>query len=210
MTCRDCSNTNVLKQHDTTHFTPENFEFEKSSTYSSIKVVGVEDNVKLVAINNNMFSARAGEAEEAFRFEYVGTKNVNTKANNLLRGSFGPYLGITGYQKAGQLIDIKIPGYKPAYMDDYFVIRYNDKSPFYAISDRFDLEHTEWWLNQTENKLYNTLYRGDCYICQFTHRVNRNFQDPSSPTNDDIVDERCWVNNFEVSDGVVKKENFEK
>jgi hypothetical protein len=53
--------------------------------------------VKLVAINNNMFSARAGEAEEAFRFEYVGTKNVNTKANNLLRGSFGPYLGITGY-----------------------------------------------------------------------------------------------------------------
>ena len=210
MTCRDCSNTNVLKQHDTTHFTPENFEFEKSSTYSSIKVVGVEDNVKLVAINDNMFSARAGEAEEAFRFEYVGTKNVNTKANNLLRGSFGPYLGITGYQKAGQLIDIKIPGYKPAYMDDYFVIRYNDKSPFYAISDRFDLEHTEWWLNQTENKLYNTLYRGDCYICQFTHRVNRNFQDPSSPTNDDIVDEKCWANNFEVSDGVVKKENFEK
>ncbi len=210
MTCRNCSNTNVLKQQDSSHFAPETFEFEKDSTYSSIKVIGVEDNVKLVAINDNMFSARAGEAEEAFRFEYAGTKNVATKASNLLRGSFGPYLGITGYQKAGQLIDIKIPGYKPAYMDDYFVIRYNDKSPFYSISDRFDLEHTEWWLNKSQNKLYNDLYRGDCYICQFTHRLNRNFQDPSSPTNDEIVDEKCWADNFEVSDGVVKKENFDK
>ena len=210
MTCRNCKNQKVLTQQDTIHFVPDGFEFQKDDSYSSIKVVGVEDNVKLVAINSNMFSARAGEAEEAFRFEYAGTKNVNTKATNLLRGSFGPYLGITGYQKAGQLIDIKIPGYKPAYIDDYFIIRYNDKSPFYAISDRFDLENPEWWLNQTGEILHNALYRGDCYICQFTHRLNRNFQDPSSPTNDEIVDEKCWSDNFEVSDGVVKKENFEK
>ena len=35
--------------------------------------------------------------------------------------------------------------------------------------------------------MQKALYRGDCYICQFTHRMNRNFQDPTSPTNDVIV-----------------------
>lgn len=208
MTCRNCSSSNILIQQDTSYFAPGDLEFQKSAGYTSIKVIGVEDNTKLVAINNDMFSARAGEAEEAFRFEYIGRKNVNTKATNLIRGSFGPYLGITGYNNSGHLIDIKIPGYKPAYIDDYFLIRYNDKSPFYAISDRFDLENKEWWLNN--DKLLNSLYRGDCYICQFTHRLNRNFQDPSSPTNDEIVDEKCWADNFEVQDGVVKKDNFEK
>ena len=58
--------------------------------------------------------------------------------------------------------------------------------------------------------LRQPLFRGDCYICQFTHRVNRNFQDPSAPTNDKIVDPHCWEENYEVADDVVKKENFEK
>ena len=208
MVCRDCKAANQLKQYDIIHFTPTNFTFKKSDSYTPIKVIGVEDNVKLVSINDNLFSARAGEAEEAFRFEYAGTKNVHTDAVNLLRGSYGPYLGITGYEKAGHLIDIKIPGYDPAYLNDYFTIRYNDKSPFYAISDRFDLEHSEWWLQ--DDTLQKALYRGDCYICQFTHRMNRNFQDPTSPTNDVIVDDKCWADNFEVSDGVVLKENFDK
>lgn len=208
MVCRNCSGEQMLKQQDESYFAPENFEFIKGSGYSSIKVIGVEDNVKLVTINDNMFSARAGEAEEAFRYEYVGEKNITKEATNLLRGSFGPYLGITGYDKVGHLIDIKIPGYNPSEIENYFLIRYNDKSPFYSISDRFDLENSDWWLN--ENKLRNPLYRGDCYICQFTHRINRNFQDPESPTNDEIVDEKCWADNFEVSDGVVKTQNFEK
>jgi hypothetical protein len=44
-----------------------------------------------------MFSARAGEAEEAFRYEYAGRKNKTTDGVNVLRGSYGPFLGITGY-----------------------------------------------------------------------------------------------------------------
>ena len=208
MVCRNCARENALKQQENSYFTPSTFEFTKGKGYTSIKVIGVEDNTKLVAINDNMFSARAGEAEEAFRFEYAGEENTTEEATNLLRGSYGPYLGITGYDKVGHLIDIKIPGYKQSEMENYFIIRYNDKSPFYAISDRFDLENQDWWLNG--NILRNPLYRGDCYICQFTHRINRNFQDPSSPTNDKIVDPKCWLNNFEVSDGVVKTESFEE
>jgi hypothetical protein len=34
-------------------------------------------------------------------------------------------------------------------------------------------------------------------LCQFTHRVNRNFNDPSAPYNDEIVDENTWKGNYD-------------
>lgn len=180
----------------------------------NVKIIGVEDNVKLVAINDNMFSARAGEAEEAFRYEYLEKENKITEASNLIRGSFGPYLGITGYPYSGKIIDIKIPGFNEISESDLFKVRYNDKSPFYAISDRISLKELDDWFSTKGDseivQLDTPLYRGDCYICQFTHRLNRNFQDPQAPTNDKIVDPKCWKDNYEISDDVLKTENFDK
>ena len=180
------------------------------------KIIGVEDNVKLVAINDKMFSARAGEAEEAFRFEFLEKENKTKTANNLVRGSFGPYLGITGFSQSGRLIDIKIPGFNEMPLENIFRVRYNDKSYYAAISDRIALRDIEEFFDYDVNKkqenvsLIQPLYRGDCYICQFTHRLNRNFQDPSAPANDKIVDEDCWEENFEYEDKVLKVENFEE
>lgn len=178
----------------------------------NIKVIGVEDNTKLIAINEDMFSARAGEAEEAFRYEYIGKKTKNTEADNLLRGSYGPYLGIVGYDSSNDLIDIKIPGYSESNMQEYFEIRYHDKSPFYAISYRYDLSKKLKWIKEEGDyyTLKNSLYRGDCYICQFTHRLNRNFQDPSMPINSQIVDSKSWKENYKVSDGIVDITKFDK
>lgn len=182
------------------------------------KIIGVEDNVKLVNIGNKLFAARAGEAEEAFRFEYLSEKTEKTEANNIIRGSFGPYLGITGYPYCGKIIDIKIPGFNHLSQSEVFKIRYNDKSPFYAISERIAIKdisnYFSGFLNELDNEdkdvyLENSLYRGDCYICQFTHRLNRNFQDPASPANDKIVDPKCWSDNFEYADGVLKKDKFD-
>lgn len=181
----------------------------------NVKIIGVEDNTKLVAIGDKMFSARAGEAEEAFRFEYLEKENKVDSATNLVRGSFGPYLGIVGYPYSGRLIDIKIPGFFSMNQEDLFKIRYNDKSPFYAISERIALKEVEDFFQYLTNTLDDMvlgtpLYRGDCYICQVSHRVNRNFQDPSAPANDKIVDSTCWQKNFGFSDDVLKTENFEK
>ena len=183
-----------------------------SESRYNVRVIGVEDNTKLVAIGNKMFSARAGEAEEAFRYEYLERENKITKASNLVRGSYGPYLGITGYNYSGKMLDIKIPGFNELSDEELFKIRYNDKSQFFSISERIALKSLDDYFiqNKEDMKLQNSLFRGDCYICQFTHRVNRNFQDPSAPINDKIVDPKCWADNFEVSDDVVKKENFEK
>lgn len=184
----------------------------QNSNYYITNIIGVEDNTKLVAIGDTFFSARAGEAEEAFRYEYITQKKKSENADNLLRGSYGPYLGIEGYNSAGKLIDIKIPGFSTTNLPEYFKIRYNDNAPYYAISDRFSTyDLTKVFNNSINNnqQLIYPLYRGDCYICQFTHRLNRNFQDPSAPTNDSIVDRKCWVNNYKVEDGIVNKEAFE-
>lgn len=210
-----------LSNLDRNYYTEGSTKGNPNNIYN-VKIIGVEDNVKLVAINDNLFSARAGEAEEAFRYEYLEKENKITEASNLIRGSYGPYLGITGYSYSGKLIDIKIPGFNTITQEDLFKIRYADKSSFYAISERMDLKHLEDWFDlssivnnpgdtsEVNVNLLSNLYRGDCYICQFTHRLNRNFQDPSAPINDKIVDPDCWKDNYEISDNVLKTENFEK
>lgn len=218
MSCRKSTQSYLNQINNNFYYKPDSYN--KEDVYTSVKVIGVEDNVKLVAINDNMFSARAGEAEEGFRYEYIGKENKDTNATNIIRGSYGPFLGITGLETCGELIDIKIPGYSSALINDYMSIRFNDKSGYYAISDRYDITN-EYQLNSSTNyskedtvftykKLSKPLYRGDCYICQFTHRVNRNFQDPSAPANDDIVDPNTWKDNYEVSDGVVDTSKFEE
>ena len=177
-----------------------------SPTYSNIKIIGVEDNVKLVGIDDILYSARAGEAEEAFRFEYVGTEIKKDHGGaNLLRGSYGYYLGLKGYKSAGDLITIKIPGYNLGNLLDYFKIRYNDAAAFYPISDR-----TAFNTSYEDNQIISLgiCYRGDCYISKFTHRLNRNFQDPSTPTNDVIVDPTCWTKNMVFEDEVMKKDDL--
>lgn len=212
------SNSGYLEQDPSRNYETKGSIASTSDSRYNVRIVGVEDNTKLVAISNNMFSARAGEAEEAFRYEYLEKENKITEATNLIRGSFGPYLGIVGFPFAGRLIDIKIPGYNEISKEDLFKIRYNDKLPFYAISERMALKDLDDWFDYPVNSsgefidvcLRQPLFRGDCYICQFTHRVNRNFQDPSAPTNDKIVDPHCWEENYEVANDVVKKENFEK
>ena len=184
------------------HFYYDKYRTPSDTSLTVSKIVGVEDNVKLIEVNRKLYSARAGEAEEAFRYEYINEEVVNTKSTNLLRGSYGPYLAISNYNIPGNIIDIYINDYKQASDEDLLKIRVNDKSPYYAISDRYSI------IDGPKKDI--VLYRGDTYICTFTHRFNRNFQDPSTPINDKIVDEKCWKDHYKVTDGVVKKENFEK
>lgn len=183
-----------------------NYQSTQMNNYHDVKIIGVEDNVKLVGIGDELFSARAGEAEEAFRYAHVGNKIKRDRGgNNLIRGSFGPFLGITDYEGHGDLITIKIPGYNFGNMQDYFKIRYHDASMFYPISDRLVFKQ-----NKTGYHNLGTFYRGDCYICKFTHRLNRNFRDATTPTNDDIIDPACWTKNMRFEDGVMKTDDLDK
>ena len=185
--------TNKYFSQDNNYFYNLDSKLNESSTYSTANITAIGDNVKIVKGKNILFSARAGEAEEAWRianYEYV---NKSPNATNIVRGSFGPYLGIEGLDNTDlSIINIHIPNYDEFLMDNYFNIRYEDSSAFYAIQDRVS------WDNIT-NEVAN-IFRGDCFIGNYTHRMNRNFQDPSAPINDDIVDESTWRDNYDLDD----------
>lgn len=181
-------------------------------TFSERNLISVEDNVKLVGLHSKMFSSRAGEAEEGFRFEYIKIENNSTNATNIARGSFGPYIGIdSDYMEfVNNIVNIRIPGYSVANMSNYFTIRYNDKSSYQAISNRFDINDLSTNSQSDEETSLTVCGNGDCYISLFTHRVNRNFQDPSAPTNGQIVDPKCWEDHYRVTDGVINVESFDE
>ena len=188
------------------------FEVESSTNipenlYKSVKIVGIEDNTKLMGIDDCLMSARAGEAEEARHFAWVGQEyKKESGGNNIARGSFGPYLGIVGFEDTSHYITIKIPGYDRTLLSDYFLIRANDKAPFYAISDRLIWDSYKW---DNGDDYSITCYRGDCYISKFTHRVNRNFIDPSTPTNTVIVDPNSWDRGISFEDEVLKPDDLD-
>jgi len=71
----------------------------------------------------------------------------------------------------------------------------NTRDAYYAISDRYNFEE----LNKPDDYSL-TCYRGDCYINQFTYRLNRNFNDPSLPNNDEIIEKNTWKDNYDAGD----------
>lgn len=204
-------NQNYFSNDDRHFYMPSYYDTKVQKQYEC-KVCGVPDNTKLVGIDSYKFRSRAGEAEEAFRYEQVGqeyTTSDDIKINSdIIRGSFGPYLAVTDYpNNPAETVEILVPGYNGANIGDYIQLRANDKSSYFSISDRISLEDQDNYLviplsaivnNQSRKCGYKyELYRGDCYICQVTHRVIRNFNDPSAPYNDDIVDSTTWKENFD-------------
>lgn len=210
--------------NDENHFyIPAYYNSSVKQTHTA-RLIAVPDNVKLVGIELNKYRSRAGEAEEAFRYEQIGTKFDDDQDKSInsdvIRGSFGAFLGMSDYPDYPcQLVNIMIPNYSVGNMQEYFKIRMDDASSFFAISERYHIKAADNNLVvPLNNIIFNNssaenrkcgysyeLYNGDCYICQFTHRVNRNFNDPSAPYNDDVVDVNTWKENYDITN----MENFQ-
>lgn len=169
------------------------------------KIISVTDDTPSVAIGNIIFRSKLGNDEEAYQFRYIETNNRSkSDAYNLVRGIYSPYLGIVskGNISYNSIINIYIPGYSESQMTNYFAIRYDDNTAYYSIGDRIDINtaiHDWKYLDSNKSYQYTTLARGDCYLCTFTHRLNRNFADSSNPYNDEILDEDTWRNNYDAN-----------
>jgi hypothetical protein len=177
--------------------------------------VGVPDGCPIKMIGEDKYCARAGYPEEAHQYEFQGMAyedTENKKANSdIIRGNFGSYVGIKDYSgHACDQIDIMIPGYRENNLFEYVQLRVQDTSAFYAISDRIDIHEINKKVTllkeHEQDKVDFSLvcYRGDSYVCQYTHRIIRNFNDPSAPYNDKIVDPKCWKDNYDPD----KPENY--
>ena len=145
--------------------------------------------------------------------EEIAQKEVNS---DIVRGSYGPYIGMIDYPgQSAETVSIMIPGYSDTLFNEYVKIRMNDVDPYHTISDRFDINDLSDYYAVKSNlkgdskgshNLIMEVNRGDCYICQFTHRLNRNFNDASHPYNSDIVDASSWKSHYKIE----KSEEFSK
>lgn len=149
--------------------------------------------------------------------ETISSKQINS---DIVRGIYGAYLGVANTSDKltpATTVNIYIPKYNSSNILKYIQIRMDDNSTYSAITDRIDISESDNYLVTKKSQLVNdstdfykdgyqfSAFRGDCYICQFTHRIIRNFNSPSAPYNDKIVDENTWRDNYNPS----KTESYE-
>ena len=189
------------------HFYVSGYTSQSDNRSYKVDLVGVPDGCPIKMIGDNKYCARAGYPEEAHKYEFQGITyedSTNKRDNSdIVRGYYGSYVGMSDYRgHACDQINIMIPGYVENNLFSYVQLRAQDTSAFYAISDRVDINNlnkSTSILQQSEisaEPFSETYYRGDSYICQYTHRINRNFNDPSAPYNDKVVDENSWKDNY--------------
>ena len=204
-------------ESDQRHFYVSEYVTQSDNRSYNVELVGVPDGCPIKMIGSKKYCARAGYAEEAYKYEFQGTayKDSENKRDNsdIVRGNYGSFVGMNGYTgHACDQINIMIPGYKENNLFNYVQLRAQDTSSFFAISDRIDINEinkqttTLKEADKTIKDFSEIYYRGDSYICQYTHRINRNFNDPSAPYNDKIVDENSWRDNYDPD----KPENYAK
>ena len=151
------------------------------------QAIFVNSDVPAKVVNDLCFSTRAGAEEDIKSFGFFGGRNYSEDSNMFVRGIYCPFVGTDLSLEDNSIYNIRIKGYNTSYLREYFKIRGNDLSAFYAISDRYELE------NVPENW---DVYRGDCYTNTVTFRLNRNFVDSSVPVNDLIIDTKTWKNHY--------------
>ena len=139
-------------------------------------------------IGEQGFSTRAGAAEEVKQISFFGNQTYEKENRDLLRGVWCPILGTTSNLKDGWIYNVRIKNFSKVFEKEYFKIRGNDNSPFYAITDR--------WAIDDVNSEELLAFRGDCYTCTVTLRIQRNFIDSDVPTNTLIVDPNTWKTNY--------------
>ena len=174
-----------------------------------VKICTVTEDVPTVAIQDKKYKLNIGVAEEAYRFGFAEIDTSSEKVEeqtNLVRGIYSPYLAIYSESvlSTGCLYNI----YTDEEVDirQQFLDRMNSSDAFYAIGDRNNFDNLT--KKEDNNNYYytNLCYRGDCYLNTFTYRLNRNFNDPSLPNNDEILQKGTWKDNYTAT---YNKENWE-
>ena len=173
---------------------PKVFDFitleSNSPTTTISKLTYVPKGTELISDGVKSYSAKAGDAASSWKhadpingdIEDISTSVQDTqvyKSFVKVRGEFNSYIGSSENLTFGNYYNIMEKNYSVNSMSEYFKLRYNDKSSYSPISDRLE------WSN---SDVTPNLYRGDCYISTYTHRMMWGFIDPELPTNTKIID----------------------
>lgn len=173
------------------------------------KLLLIEPGISRISVDNKIFSSKVGEVIEPWQVgdpingpidEVIETDEEESDDKDLelsmavskIRGIYNTYLG-TNVENLNQHQIYNIFQKDYNFNDkwrDYFKVRYNNASPYMAVSDKMS-----WDSITTETP---AIYRGDCYINTYSHRMNWNFIDPELPTNTTIMDPWTWFKNYRI------------
>ena len=184
-------------------FSLGNLVYNGDKTETDTNLLLVEPGIELINNGDVKFSSRSGNELEAWTHADPINGDINDVMNSSVdevelsnsvtkvRGEFNTYIGSSKDIEFGKYYNIFQKDYSfEERWKDYFRVRYNDSSPFMAVSDRISWDDLE-----SESIV---TYRGDCYINTYTHRMNWNFIDPELPTNTQIIDPWNWYKNYRV------------
>lgn len=161
-----------------------------SSSFQKLNTIYVGSDIPFKYMANQSFSTRAGAAEEVKQIAFLGQQDYSADYRNLLRGIWCPILGLSNSVNDGWIYNVKVKNFSTVFEQEYFKIRGNDNSPFFAITDR-------WAIDDPKIKESGvTAFRGDCYTCTISMRLQRNFIDSDVPTNEIIIDPNTWKDNY--------------
>lgn len=167
----------------------------QTDTFQKLNTVYVAGDVPFKYMANQSFSTRAGAAEEVKQLSFFDQQDYKADNRNLLRGIWCPILGLSGNVKDGWICNVKIKNFSSVFEQEYFKIRGNDNSPFYAITDRWAIDDKRF-TDTDESKHSLVAFRGDCYTCTVSMRLQRNFTDSDVPVNEIIIDPNTWKDNY--------------
>ena len=178
---------------------------------STVSLIYIDPDIPQKIHKDKGFSTKAGMQEDLRYNAYIGVEDHSNENANLTRGIFTSFIGTTQSLEDGCIYNIRSKGYSESNAAEYFEIRMNDKSPFYAVSERYciapekgstDYEAYENYLKYHlhKGKRYDIftyeVFRGDCFTNTVTTRMHRNFTSSSVPINDTIVNRNTWKDKF--------------
>lgn len=175
------------------HYYLDGYTKVNNPNFVGAKVSFVDSDTPMLYYGGYKYSTRCGSAEDVSKFSFFSERNLTERYPNLLRGVYTAFLGTNVGLVDNEIYNIKVSGYSAANDREYIELRGKDQSPFFAASDRFELTVP------SQNDPYAPkikVYRGDCFTNTVTIRLNRNFVDPETPTNSEIIDENTWYDNF--------------
>lgn len=136
-------------------------------------------------IGDNFYSTMAGNAYDTNSFERLTTTDDLSKpvdddwTSDLIRGVYTGFITSSEQLEPNCVYSIRKWDVNDAQaVKNNVLIAKNNNMPYYAISDRHSIS----------DKCVN-VYGGDCYSNTVTIRMNRNFIDPDTPTNDKVVNQ---------------------
>ena len=165
-------------------------------TLQKLNTIYVASDIPFKYMANQSFSTRAGAAEEVKQLSFFDSVDYIEDNRNLLRGIWCPFLGLSNDVKDGWIYNVKIRNFSSVFEQDYFKVRGSDNSPFYAITDRYSVDDTRFAKQEDETNGFVDAYRGDCYTCTVSIRLQRNFVDSDVPVNEIIIDPNTWKDNY--------------